>query len=243
MGATLTISDLISQVRQSNQSFFNGIKRFAYLPYDINFALQVVEAIGKERKSNFVIDDENRFVFQNLIRWVHADPEFKCIDPETKKVKTGNLEAGIYIAGPTGTGKSWAFEIMSIYSTIDDEEGMRVFAGGSTRLLKWPCFRADEICDDYVKEGIIERYKRMSIVCFQDVATEPIESLHMGNRMNVFQQILGNRGDRKDQITLISSNLPLNSEQLRKRYDDRVASRLKEMCNYFELTGKDRRKI
>ena len=239
----MTLSEAISKVRSSNQTFFQGVKRYSYLPYDMNFALQVVEAIGKERKPTFVIDDENRFVFENLIRWVHADPELKCIDPETKKVKSGNVNAGIYLAGPTGTGKSWALEILSIYSTIDDEEGVRVFAGGFTRTLRWPCFRADVISDEYAKEGLIEKYKRISVVCFQDLATEPEESLYMGNRLNVFQQILGHRGDRTDQITLISSNLPLKSDALRKRYDDRVVSRLKEMCNYYELTGKDRRKL
>ena len=28
-----------------------------------------------------------------------------------------------------------------------------------------------------------------------------------------------------------------------ERYDGRVASRLNEMCNYFEIKGKDRRKL
>lgn len=243
MGTTMTIPEAISKVKATNPSFFQGVKRYSYMPYDMNFALQVVEAIGKERKPTFVIDDENRFVFENLIRWVHGDPKFKCINPVTKKVKTGNLNAGIYVAGPTGTGKSWALEIMSIYSTIDGDEGVRVFARGSTRVLQWPCFRSDEICDEYAKEGVIERYKKMSVVCFQDLATEQLETIHMGNRMNVFQQILGYRGDRTDQITLISSNLPINCEALRKRYDDRVVSRLNEMCNYFELKGKDRREL
>ena len=34
----------------------------------------------------------------------------------------------------------------------------------------------------------------------------------------------------------------MNHKVLIDRYGDRVASRLNEMCNYFEIKGKDRRK-
>jgi len=67
--------------------------------------------------------------------------------------------------------------------------------------------------------------------------------LYMGNRINVMRRILEYRGDQSDQITLITSNLPYNSKKFVELYGDRVASRLNEMCNYFEITGKDRRKI
>ena len=50
------------------------------------------------------------------------------------------------------------------------------------------------------------------------------------------------RGDRSDCLTLITSNLKLGGDKLLNRYGDRVASRLSEMCNYFEIRGADRRK-
>lgn len=247
MGAEL-IQSIVKNAkkRRSSAPFFQTVTRFRYLPYDMNFSLQVIEALGQERFEGFVIDDDNRFVYENLIRWVHADPEFKCMDPETRTIVPGNLKAGIYLAGNTGTGKSWALELMSVYSTIDN---VQVIVGDNLkRSLEFPAFRADAVCDEYAHEGSVEKYKKMSIVCFQDLGTEPIETLFMGNRQNVFEQILGYRGDRNDQITLISSNLPIlinapkDKDPLRKRYDERVTSRLIEMCNYFELRGKDRRK-
>lgn len=244
---TEVIADILNDIKTSNKTFFQGIKRVQYLPYDMEIALQVVEAIGKQRKTTFVIDDENRFVYENMIRWVHGDPEFKCIDPETRKIIPGRLNSGIYIAGTTGSGKSWALDIMSLYATIDsgdqNEDGVRVFAGGMWRPLKWPIYRCDSICDEYVEQGTVQKYKKMAIVCFQDFGAEPKESLHMGNRINVMEQVLGYRGDRTDQITLLSSNLPIDSDNLRKRYDDRVASRLNELCNYLILKGQDRRRV
>jgi DNA replication protein DnaC len=65
----------------------------------------------------------------------------------------------------------------------------------------------------------------------------------MGNREEVIKRLLSIRGDRRDRITLISSNIPLNHKLMTDTYGDRVVSRLEEMCNYFELVGKDRRRM
>jgi hypothetical protein len=231
------INEILKKI--ADQGIFQKVTRIAYLPYNMEIALKVVEAIGKERNTKFTIDNENRFVFENLIRWVHADPEFKCIDPSTRKVISGRLDAGIYIAGNTGSGKSWALEIMSAYCLIDN---VRISIGATKRLLHWPCHRTDTICDEYSTNGIIEKYKKMPVMAIQDLGAEPLESMYMGNRVNVLQQILEYRGDQTNILTLISSNLPINHETFVKRYEDRVSSRLNEMCNYFELTGNDRRK-
>lgn len=221
------------------KGLFQKIERFPCLPFNMNVALSVVEAIGKERNSKFRIDNENRFVYENLIRWVHADPEFKCMDPFTRQITQGRLDKGIYLSGNTGSGKSWAIEIMSAYSTIDN---VRFSVFGAKKQLHWPCIRTDTICEDYATTGTIEKYKKMSIIGIQDLGAEPPESLFMGNRQNVLQQILESRGDQTNLLTIITSNLPINHEALTRRYQDRVASRLNEMCNYFELTGNDRRK-
>ena len=107
------------------------------------------------------------------------------------------------------------------------------------------CFRSDTICEEFTEKGSIDKYKKRAILGIQDLgsSSEPIESLYMGNRMGVIQQLLEYRGDFTDKITLITSNLPMSHKVLIDRYGDRVASRLNEMCNYFEIKGKDRRKI
>jgi DNA replication protein DnaC len=87
----------------------------------------------------------------------------------------------------------------------------------------------------------LDKYKKMPILCNQDLGAELKESLHMGNRINVLKQLIEYRGDRQDLITLITSNYPIDSEFISVKYGDRVVSRLIEMCNYFELKGKDRR--
>ncbi len=236
----MEIKNIITGIK--NREIFQTIERFEYLPYDMRFAMKVVEAIGKERNKKFVIDDENRFVYENMVRWIHADPKMKCIDPETKKVIPGRLDAGIYIAGNTGTGKSWCLEIMSAYCTIDN---VQIRTGSTKRCLHWRNYRTDEMCDAHLNTGNIDLYKNMSILGIQDLGTnsEPTESVYMGNRVDVMTKIIEYRGDFTDKITLITSNLPINHKQLIDRYGVRVSSRLNEMCNYFEITGVDRRKI
>lgn len=238
MGQPINMSAILCKIKE--RGLFQSIKRFSYMPYNINMALQVVDAIGKERSEKFAIDAENRFTYENMIRWVHGDPEMKCVDPETKSIIPGRLDAGIYIAGNTGSGKSWTLEIMSAYCLIDN---VQIQVGETQRCLYWSNVRTDTICDEYTTDGTFDRFKKISVVGFQDLGAEPLESMYMGNRMNVMRQILEHRGDRSDQITLITSNLPMEHKMFIDKYGDRVASRMREMCNYFELTGQDRRKL
>ena len=238
MGQPINMSAILGRIKE--RGLFQAITRQQYLPYDMNIALQVVDAIGKDRNAKFQIDDENRFTYENMIRWVHGDPEMKCLDPETKKIIPGRLTAGIFIGGKTGSGKSWALEIMSAYCLIDN---VQITVGETQRCLYWGNVRTDVICDEYTTDGSFDRFKKMSIIGIQDLGAEPGESLYMGNRVSVMRQILEYRGDFTDKMTLITSNLPMNHKALAERYGDRVTSRLNEMCNYFEILGKDRRKI
>jgi DNA replication protein DnaC len=222
----------------SDRGLFMGVRRYSYEPYQLDYSLQVIEHIGKKRSPKFVIDDENRFVYENLARWIHGDMQMMCVDPVTKALKPGRLNAGIYLAGNTGSGKSWALEVMSAYTLLDN---VQIDLGGKRRCLCWDNVRAGTICDDYARDGSIERYKRAAILGIQDLGAEPSESLFMGNRMNVLRQVIEHRGDNPECLTMISSNLPMTHKILADRYGDRVVSRLQEMCNYFELRGKDRR--
>lgn len=223
MDLDLILQDIFSSIRK--------VERVPILNYNLDVAIKVVEEIGKRKSSKFVIDDDNRFVFENLIKWVHAD-SFQA------KERDGVVERGVYIAGATGTGKNWALEIMSLYTLIDGV----VFESGEQKIpLAWSSVRSDSICEDFIHNGNLDKYKKMTILCIQDLGAELKESLYMGNRINVLKQLIEYRGDRQDLITLITSNYPIDSEFISVKYGDRVVSRLIEMCNYFELKGKDRR--
>lgn len=227
--------------RMEERGMFNEMKRYAYPNYNIADALALVEAIGKRRNKRFVIDDENRFTYENFIRWCHGDAQMKALDPDTLSPVQGRLKSGIYIAGNTGTGKSWCLEIMQMYCRVYGFKIMFPYEQ-TAAALSWSCVRADTVCDTYTESGTYSQFKKRPVLALQDFGQEPQESLYMGNRVDVIRQLIEYRGDKADQLTLITSNLKLGGEKLLSRYGDRVASRLHEMCNYFEIKGKDRRK-
>ena len=232
----MEIDKILDEIK--DRGIFRSIKRYSY-DYDLESAKTVVRSIGEYRIPAFSIDSENGFIYENLIKWVMGDSSFQCLDPETKSQTTGRLDKGIFVAGNTGSGKSWALEIMSAFSQVDN---IKFEIDGNFHKLSWGCYRADFICDEYAATGQISKYKQMPVLAVQDFGSEPQESLYMGNRFSVMRQIIETRGDHTDLITLISSNYPLNHKYLKDTYGDRVISRLYEMCNYFELKGKDRRK-
>lgn len=234
----LPIRALLEKIWRNN--VFTGFRRFPSPSYNMEQALQLVDAIGKSRDTRFVIDDENRFVYENFIRWCHADQAMRCINPETKEVVPGEVKRGIYIAGNTGSGKSWCLDVMRAYCNA---MGFRIEYSDNkgVRNLYWLSIRADEICDHYVKHGDISHFKAAKALAIQDLGSEPQESLFMGNRLDVIRQILETRGDKSEELTFVTSNMRLGGSVLAERYGERAVSRLMEMCNYFELKGKDRR--
>lgn len=238
----MELKEIIASIKKTEAD--NQVKRYQ-VNYTMQSALNSVTEIGKAKKSCFQIDDENRFVYENLIMWLMGDPDFQCHDIEkdgNKPAVKGDLQKGIYLCGATGTGKSWALELINLLSEIDN---IPAIMGGQQKRLKFKSFRTDDVCREFSSTGDIHRFKNYPVVCFHDLCSdsEPETSLYMGNRVNVMQSILESRGDQQNLITHISSNVPFNHALFRERYSDRVVSRMYEMCNYFELTGKDRRRL
>jgi predicted ATPase len=231
----LNIESLLQDIEK--RKFWQPIGRFCK-NIDINQCLQLIEAIGRTRTPNFVIDEENRFVYENFVKWLAGDKTLKALDPKTKQVINGDFFKGIYIAGNTGSGKSWCMEIMLAFASAIK---FNINFGGDTGVMWWKIIRADDIVSHFIETTSIEEFKKCKILCIQDFGAEPLEAVAMGNRMNVLRTLLESRGDNNSCLTFITSNIPMSNELISKNYDVRVASRLHQMCNYYELKGKDRR--
>lgn len=216
------------------------IQRFSYDIAD-ETAMQIAAAVGRELCTGFTIDNDNRFVYTNTLRWLIGMP-FEAIDANhTGCTIQGNLNKGLFIAGPCGSGKSMLLTILAAIAghfRIEYE-----FGGEHHKKLQWLDRRADELCNQFILSGadVVVEAKKADVLCLNDVGSEPAEQMYMGNRVNIIRQILEARGDKTGQFTLITSNYPMLSDQLAAQYGDRVVSRLQGMCNYFELKGKDRR--
>ena len=196
-------------------------------------------AVGGFRSPRFVVDAGLAFAYVNIAKWVVGDKTMRCINPATKAPETGDLSKGLYLAGRTGCGKTWALEI---FGFLAKEHGLRYKAYGSDILLDFVDFRADEITTDYMCHGDLDLYTETKVLVINDLGTEPEEVLYMGNRVDPIRQILEKRADNPARITLITSNIPMGDKRLAARYGDRVVSRLQQMCNYIEIKGDDKRR-
>lgn len=217
------------------------VKRKAFVPeeWDMANLMECVKAVGVQMDPRFVIDKDNRFCYENLVKWLVADPSMQAINPDTKKRVAGRVKQGLYIYGPTGTGKTTATRVLSRLAYAFN---MPIMYRGTQRKFAWKSYRCDELAEKAMRGDSLNEVRTEPIICFQDLGTEPDEVVYMGNRIPLMRNVLSQRGEWEN-ITIITSNLPLDSPELLAKYGDRVVSRLTEMCNFVVLKGEDRRKL
>jgi len=199
-------------------------------------AMEAYITIARLIVPDYEIDSDNEFAIQNLVRWVISDPTMKANDKKGQ-LCDGDLTKGIYLQGPTGTGKSLALDILRIVCRYFDQQFK---SEGRPVSLCWKTARAEDICYDYEESGNLKEWKQDPIICIQDLGSEPSETLHMGNRRGIVGSIIEARGDLYSRLTIISSNIRF--DRLEELYGPRVSSRLTQMCNIITLNGPDRRK-
>jgi len=199
-------------------------------------SMELLRQIGEKMVPGFVIDDSNRFVYENIVRWCMFNRDALCLDPLTRKERPADMGKGIYLAGATGTGKSICLDLINLFIR---SMNIHVKDDDTILSLQWKTYRADDICDSYSEDGDLRKFKTIPILCIQDLGAEPEETIYMGNRRKVMRSLLEHRGDCFNMMTIISSNIPI--DKLQGIYGARVQSRIYQMCNYYELKGKDRR--
>lgn len=240
MAETKIISDLFEQIMQKHPhlAFVDRpvgaeLSREQLLPY-WNYFVQ----LGKLRTPRFICDEYNAFTYSNLIRWAIADPSCKALDPESGVPIVADLSKGIYISGKTGTGKSLALDLLREF--VREYKGHGCYFNGNYENLSWQNHRADDIVDRFCEGESLRWMKKATMLGIQDLGSEPTEAIYMGNRHELMRLILESRGDYST-MTFVTSNFAMLSQELQKKYGDRVQSRCREMFNYYVLGGEDRR--
>jgi len=197
------------------------------MPYNLDFALSVMERIAKGIDPEFCMNEKAKPVYEQMIKFIHADPEFN-----------GDIEKGFILLGPTGTGKTMAMEVLQRYRQIDNT---KIIVEGKVKSMNFDVTRSVKIVSDYANEGIdgIELYTRRLVICIDDLGTEPDTAKNYGNTIDVIGYILAERYAKR-LMTLATTNLTYTA--LESRYDDRIMSRMRALFNFIEMNDIDYRK-
>ena len=199
------------------------------MPYKMDVALAVVERIGKSLEPQFTLTPEAESIYRILIQWFHGDPGFE---------KNGYLSKGIMLMGPTGTGKTLAMKIMSVYRGIDN---IMFLIDGRFYKLSYDVIDVNNIVNSFVQSGYegIGVYNTRVALCLDDLGSESEYVRRFGNKVDVISYIISERHLRR-LLTLGTSNFPLAT--LEEKYDDRVVSRMYGMFNFLTMKGQDFRR-
>ena len=215
------INEIIGDIKSGKQKTV----RLQYMPYDINIAKKVWYQIAKK----FIYQEiqpaqDISSVWLQLIKYVHGDPECEL-----------DINKSVFLMGRTGSGKSQTMKIMNEYMKIDN---VRFKRNNKIIPFIYSIFSARDIVSDFNNNGYdgLEKYVTYSIICIDDLGSEPNEAVYYGTRLNVICEVIEERY-AKGLTTHFTTNLDLVHTQ--KYYNDRVYSRIIETCNIVKLNDKD----
>lgn len=207
--------------------------------YDIVRSLMLYRS-EKIFDSPFKIDENNSILFEVLCRYFGNDLQFHSL-ALSMGVENPSLEKGIFLAGSFGTGKTWMMRLFQ-------QNQRQVYQVKNCKVI------ADEFMEfgeDKMNEYIEVKKNAVNDVsaffqpnmglCLDDIGTEDIKT-HFGNKKNVIGDILEKKYDKKTTGVLLHGTTNLTADQLKEFYGNRVTSRMRQMFNFIELKGNDRRK-
>jgi hypothetical protein len=204
-----------------------GVKRIRYSNYIMENALEIVYKIGKSIIPGFILTPHTKELYIKLIQYFYADNNFP-----------GDLTKGLLLQGPTGTGKTKAMEIMSIFLEV---EKIGFYINGKCARMNYSTENVKNIVIDFIANGFDgpQSYINKFIYCFDDLGTENRVAKHFGNELDVIRHIFVERY-AKGRLTFATTNYSI--DKLEEKYGDPILSRMNAMFNFIVVKGPDFRK-
>lgn len=189
---------------------------------------------------NYQLTEEIKMILINVYRQVTGNYFYK-IDPVTGKyieALEADRQKGIFIAGPTGTGKTTFCKIL--FSTLSNSV-LKFAYSDKVYQFNTICTTELLINKEYMKTGDFQYMQRSSLLI--DDIGQSKEVSYMGNKLDPIREIITERYDNlKYTFTSFTSNYPINHRSLVDQYGERVADRIQAMCNYYIINAKNFRK-
>jgi DNA replication protein DnaC len=215
-----------------------------------NFDVIRTFMVGRAKElfqGKFILDESNDLFFDTLCEYFTESEKFcksatKLVDDDNVNEDDFSLQKGLLIPGNFGTGKTWmmklfqknarqtywirtAKEISQAYLNSEDKKIPEEY----TTLFKNPINDASVF------------YQPVSGLCIDDLGSESKKN-NFGNIMNVVGDLIESRYEKKFTGLYLHATTNLSAEELKGFYGERVISRMREIFNFIELPGSDRRK-
>lgn len=231
--------NLLRVAAQMEREAENRKKLIQPTTYDIVKSLMLYRFQTKF-DGKFKIDEHNEITFELMCRYFGNDEEFVSV-ALSAGVENPSLSKGLLLTGNFGVGKTWFMQLFTqnqrqvyyIKNTKDIADEFMEY--GEERMTEYVNVRVNAVNDTSLF------LQKISGLCLDDIGTEDIKN-HFGNKKNVIGDLFEKRYAKGSTGVVFHGTTNLSADQLREFYGHRVVSRMREIFNFIEIIGDDRRK-
>ncbi len=204
-------------------------------------ALQTGQAIGQQRGFEFVLDADNKEVFDLLAKYFSNDKSF---EEEEYFGRPYSLNKGICLLSPVrGNGKTtlldcFMYNKRSCYIKVSTKGMARDYEKAGLDKIDPYLWLLD------CPTGAVNFYQSQLGIHYDDFGDER-EVMFMGNRMQISSTIINSiYDDHRDDNMFWKFHISMNYKwsEYEQKYGSNTASRLEEMFNLIPVPGNSRRK-
>jgi DNA replication protein DnaC len=194
---------------------------------ELMIAFGSISMVRQGDNQRFEIDSKNKKIIMQLYKYITYNPDFE-----------GNLDKGILLTGPFGTGKS---VLMSAFASIltdyaDSEIGQR----RGVKVCKY--IKSTEIFNEIIRNGRELPTKLVNTaLVIDELGREAIKANDFGNDRHPIIDLIQARYN-KGIVTHGTSNFSCHDLTSIEKYGPMIGDRIKSMFNFLELLGDSRRK-
>jgi DNA replication protein DnaC len=231
--------DSIRVAAQMEREAENRKKLLQKTNYDLVKSLMLYR-FNTKFEGKFKIDEHNEIIFELMCMYFGNDERFVPM-ALSAGVDNPSLSKGVFLTGNFGVGKTWFMQL------FQQNQRQVYFIKNCKDVADEFMQYGEEGMDQYikVKKNAVNDtslfLQKESALCLDDIGTEDIKT-HYGNKKNVIGDIIEKKYSNGSTGIMFHGTTNLSADQLREFYGHRVTSRMREMLNFIEVVGEDRRK-
>lgn len=191
--------------------------------------------------NDFQLDDDNRELYLLLCLYFSSDPMFNLKAKEIFDVEKPSLKKGLMISGNTGTGKTSFMRLFSRNQRQVFHVKTAMDLANSVGQHGESAYQEIIKCSPLPVNDSNSFFHPVAGLCVDDLGSEA-EKTYYGNKKNVIGDMIESRYHNGNVGILLHATTNMDGKGIEGFYGARVKSRVHEIFNFLELTGKDRRK-